>query len=185
MMNIHKASLLAAGVLLSALAGPSLVMAASDQTTVTITGTVLDNTCTLTGSEEGLSFALSPVSVRDFGDAVGSPVEEVVIPVEFKDCGGGTKGVTVKVSGESAGSTSAFKNTLDGDTSSDGASGVGINFYDTDGTLIPSGSDASAKEQTFGSEGITLNYKASYTKVADEVKAGQLNTVITLYFTYV
>lgn len=183
-MKMNKMGLLSVSMLLLTAAGlPHTAGAAEDHTTVTITGMVNDNTCTLTGAQNGLSFTLSPVSVRDFGAGAGNPVGEIDIPVEFTDCGSGTKGVTVKVTGASAGSTAAFKNTLDANGSG-GATGVGVNFYDTDGTQIEAGTDVAAAEQTFGSEGTTLHYKASYTKVADEVKAGSLSTVITLSFTY-
>lgn len=182
-MKTKKLRLLASGALVIALAGiPQLVMAAFDSATVNIKGYVKDKTCTLTGAGNVTEFTLPPVSVRDFKD--NGDIGNVDIPIEFKDCGIDTQGVTVKVSGELGGSAGAFKNTLDGDDSQGGATGVGINFYDTDGTtLIQAGSDVEAKDQAFTKE-TTLHYRASYTKVADEVKAGKVNTVITLTFTY-
>lgn len=161
-------------------------IAQTNTTNVTISSTVQEHTCTITGADDGgLTFELATVSVHDFDKAAGLPVGEVIIPIVFSDCVSGINGVTVKVTGESAGNTTAFKNTLDGNNSG-GATGIGVNFYDTDGkTLIPSGTDVSATEQKFAREGIKLNYKASYTKVSEEVSAGNLHAMLTLRFIYI
>jgi major type 1 subunit fimbrin (pilin) len=183
MIKNNKISLLAIVVLMNMMTNTAHALAASDQTTVTITGKVLDNTCTLTGAGENITFPLPFVSVRDF-NTENKKIGSVEIPIVFTDCGSGIQGVTVKVSGEPGGSAGAFKNTLDGDTSHDGATGVGVNFYDTDGTLIKAGSDVEATKQSF-SQDTTLYYEASYAKVADDIKAGLINAVITLSFTYI
>lgn len=183
-MKGKKAGLLATAVLMTVFAGGSHpAMAAGDSTTVQITGTVQDNTCTLTGAGETLTFKLNPVSVRDFGGSANITVGAVDIPITFSDCGSGTTGVTVKVSGTVAGNNGAFKNTLDGQPG--GATNVGVYFYDTDGTtLIAAGEDVGANKQQFTS-GTTLHYKASYVSLDQDVKAGQLNTAIKLIFTYI
>lgn len=155
----------------------SCPLMAADSTTVTIRGTVKANTCTVSPKVERL---LPPVSVRDFRGTAGTTLGTVEIPVTFKDCGGGTNGVKVKVSGTAAGNEGAFKN--DDEGTQGGATHVGVYFYDTNDKLIRAGS-SDAAEQKFTTD-TTLNYKASYVSLAPDVGAGTLKAVITLNFTY-
>lgn len=185
--KINRIFLLPLTVVLIVVTGiPLPGIAQTNSASLGITVTVQEHTCTITGADDGgLTFELATVSVHDFDKAAGQSVGEVIIPIVFSDCVSGINGVAVKVTGESAGNTTAFKNTLDGNDSG-GATGIGVNFYDTDGkTLIPSGTDVSATEQKFGREGITLNYKASYTRVSEKVSAGNLHATLTLRFIYI
>ncbi|PAO19171.1 fimbrial protein [Enterobacter roggenkampii] len=177
-MKVNKHFLLATAVLMTAFTGVSRPALAGDRTTVTITGTVRANTCTVGDTASG---ELAPVSVRDFKGVAGTPVGSANIPVVFTGCGNATKGVTVKVSGTAVGSDGAFKN--DDEGKEGGAKNVGVYFYDTDGTLIKAGTDVDAKAQSFTTD-TTLNYKASYVSTASDVGAGSVVATITMSFTY-
>lgn len=180
-MKTKKQNLLAMVVLMATVMGGShQALAAGDNTTVTITGTVRANTCTVGDTAKG---ELATVSVRDFKQTAGTVVGSVDVPVVFSDCGGGTTGVKVTVSGTAAGNDGAFKNANEGQEG--GAENVGVYFYDTDGTtLIKAGTDVAAKEQAFTTD-TTLNYKASYVSITDGVEAGSVLTMITMNFTYI
>lgn len=178
-MKTKKQRLLAVAVLMIGFAGVSHPAVAADSTTVTITGTVRANTCTVGDTAKG---ELAPISVRDFNQLAGTVVGSATIPVVFSDCGGGTTGVRVTVSGTAVGSDGAFKNANEGQDG--GAKNVGVYFYDTDGTtLIKAGTDVAAKDQAFTAD-TTLNYKASYVSTASDVGAGSVLTTITMNFTY-
>lgn len=152
---------------------------AGDTTTVTITGTVRANTCTV-GDEAQAE--LEPVSVRDFKNVAGTPVGSANIPVVFTDCSAETTGVKVKVSGTAVGTDGAFKNEDEGKEG--GAKNVGVYLYETDGsTLIKAGNNVDAEAQSFTTD-TTLNYKASYVSTASDVGAGSVLTIITMSFTY-
>ncbi len=178
-MKTKKQNLLAVVVLVTAIVGGSHPAVAGDSTTVTITGTVRANTCTVGDTAKG---ELDLVSVRDFKQTAGTVVGSANVPVVFSDCGGQTKGVKVTVTGTAVGNGGAFKNANDGQAG--GAKNVGVYFYDTDGTtLIKAGTDVAAKEQAFDTD-TTLNYKASYVSITDGVEAGSVLTTITMNFTY-
>ncbi|EFM19343.1 MULTISPECIES: fimbrial protein [unclassified Pantoea] len=178
-MKMKKQNLLTVMVLMAAVTAGNNLAVAADTTTVTISGTVRANTCTVGNKANG---DLAPISVSDFRQASGTVVGSAVIPVVFTGCGNGTTGVRVTVSGKAAGSGGAFKNDHDGQTG--GAKNVGIYLYDTDGTtLIKAGTDVAAKQQSFTTN-TTLNYKASYVSLTDKVEAGSVLTTITMNFTY-
>ena len=178
-MKTKKQGLVATAVLMTAFAGVNHPAVAEDSTMVTITGTVRANTCTVGDTAKG---ELAPVSVRDFNQVAGTVVGSAAIPVVFSDCGGGTTGVRVTVSGTAAGSDGAFSNANDGQDG--GAKNVGVYFYDTDGTtLIKAGTNVSASDQAFTTD-TTLNYKASYVSLTGDVGAGSVLTTITMSFTY-
>ncbi|HBM3061578.1 TPA: type 1 fimbrial protein [Klebsiella oxytoca] len=178
-MKVNKQIFFATAVLMIAFTGVIEPALAGDNTTVTITGTVRANTCTVGDTASG---ELAPVSVRDFEKTAGKVVGSATVPVVFSDCGGGTTGVKVSVSGTAAGSNGAFKNANDGVEG--GAKNVGVYFYDTDGSsLIKAGTSVAAKEQNFTTD-TTLYYKASYVAITDDVGAGSVLTTITMNFTY-
>lgn len=181
-MRTNKQVLFATAVLMTAvMGGEHTAVAASDNTTVKITGTVRANTCTVKNEAGG---SLGEVSVRDFKEA-GTVVGLADVPVEFTDCGGQTSGVTVKVTGVAAGSGGAFRNDNEANSVEGTAKNVGVYFYDADEghTQIKAGTDITAKEQKFDHDTI-LHYKASFVSITDSVGAGSLLTTITMSFTY-
>jgi len=151
---------------------------AADTATITITGRVLANTCTL--DNKTLSVELPTISTVDFGGAAGKEAGEVVVPVSFSNCGEDVKSISVKISGtpdpDDSGSR-VFKNSGTSD-------GVGVVLYDTDGIRFkPDGtSNAVAIKPNGGTA--SKEYKAKYRSTKSEVKGGTVSTVITATFTY-
>lgn len=183
-MKENKHFLLAMAVLMTAvMGGEHTAVAATDTTTVTITGTVRANTCTVGKTATG---ELGEVSVHDFNKAAGTIVGSADVPVKFADCGGDVKGVTVKVTGVAAGDGGAFRNDNEANSVEGTAKNVGVYFYDADDahTQIKAGTDVDAKKQEFTTD-TTLHYKASFVSITDSVEAGSLLATITMSFTYI
>lgn len=178
-MKTKKKGLVAIAVLMTAFAGVSYQTIAAESTTVVVSATVVSNTCAVGDTARG---ELAPVSVSAFGRTAGRVVGFTTIPVVFSDCGGGTKGVTVTVSGMAAGTGGAFRNENDG--RSGGARNVGIYFYESNGTaIIRAGTNVPAYTYTFFSNN-TLNYRARYVSLTDNVEPGSVLTTINMNFTY-
>jgi len=155
----------------------TLAVAATDTAVITIQGTVKDNTCTL--EQPAGAFNLPDVSLKDLKPAWTS-AGLINIPLKFKNCGSDTGEVSVSVSGQTTGSD-AFKNELEGQEG--GATGVGILFMDTDGSVIKSSSTSAQKQQLKPGDN-TLEYSASYRSIINNVTPGAVRTAITMKFTY-
>ena len=151
---------------------------AADTATITITGRVLANTCSL--DNKTFSVELPTISTVDFGGVAGKEASEVVVPVSFSNCGEDVKSIAVNISG-----------TPDPDDipgrvfkSSGTADGVGVVLYDSNGVKFnPNGSSNAVEIKPNGSTA-SKEYKAKYRSTKSEVKGGTVSTVITATFTY-
>lgn len=157
--------------------------AASDTATITITGRVLANTCTIDSGSATQTIQLDDISDRDIrGKGTTGGKKDVVI--KLTNCGAGASGVVVSASGsEDTDDASAFANVkaqADG-----GATGVGVYFFQTDGTtkFVPAGTAKQTSELTPSVDN-TLTYKASYVGTKDAVTAGDFSTVVNMTFEY-
>ncbi|MFP2423372.1 fimbrial protein [Pseudescherichia vulneris] len=154
--------------------------AASDSATITISGRVLANTCTIDSATATQKIDLPNISDRDI-KGVGKTGGEKEISIVLKDCGAAASSVVVTASGTAVTDYStAFAN-----TASDGAKGVGLFFYQTDGVkkFKPDGS-VQETSPLRSSEDNTLTYKAAYVGTEDTVTAGYFSTVVNMKFEY-
>lgn len=178
--NIKRATV-TTGVIAALVCGLSAnTYAASDSATITITGRVLANTCTIDSTSASQNIVLSDIADRDIKGA-GKTGGEKNIRIVLKDCGAAASNVVVTTSGTAdTDDTTAFAN-----TAADGAKGVGLYFYQTDGAkkFKPDGSveETSALRP---SEDNPLTYKASYVGTKDTVRAGDFSTVVNMMFKY-
>lgn len=164
---------------------PGSVSAASSPVEITVTGSIVDNTCTV---EKVQQVELVPVSLRDFG-TVGSTLGKKTVSVELKDCGKDiTRGVKITTRGivDTADNEGyAFKNTA---KSENAASGVGLRFYKSTNNNIPFKVNDTAGEFVSGltpNDQNTLNFAAAYV-VTDVVNlaAGNFSTTVNLTLAY-
>ncbi|AWF33356.1 fimbrial family protein (plasmid) [Klebsiella oxytoca] len=154
--------------------------AASDRATITITGKVLANTCTIDSASARQNITLPNIADRDI-KGVGKTGGETNISIALTDCGKAASNVVVTASGTpDAEDPTAFSNTV-----TDGAEGVGLYFYQTGGTekFKPDGSVRQTSPLTPSVDN-TLTYKASYVGTNDTVKAGGFSTVVNMTFEY-
>ncbi|SFT38252.1 major type 1 subunit fimbrin (pilin) [Kosakonia arachidis] len=168
---------------LMALMAAGATQAASDTATITITGTVLSNTCTIDSSSAVQNITLGAISDRDIkGKGTTGGKKDVVI--KLTNCGAGTSGVVVRASGTpDADDALAFANARVQE--SGGATGVGVYFFQTDGTtkFVPAGT-ITQTSSLIPSVDNTLTYKASFVGTKDAVTAGDFSTVVNMTFDY-
>lgn len=179
--KILKRATVTTGVIAALVCGLSAnTYAASDSAIITITGKVLANTCTIDEASAKQSITLSDIADRDI-KGVGKTGGEKNISIVLKDCGAAASNVVVTASGTpDDDDTTAFAN-----TATDGAEGVGLYFYQTDGStkFKPDGSAEETSALTPSADN-TLTYKAAYVGTKDTVKAGDFSTVVNMKFDY-
>lgn len=178
-MKLHKIRLLAVGYVIATMAGVnSSAMAASDTATITITGTVKDNTCTLDKSD--IPVTLPDVSIRDFAGEVDKEIESVSIPVSFSNCGSGSTNISVVVSGSDDSDSSSgkvFKNTGT-------ATGIGVVLYDANDTKFNTNGTTIGQLIDVKDGSATATYVAKYISTKNIITAGTVSAVLTAKFIY-
>lgn len=169
--------------LIALIAGASFLplsglQAATDSAKISVSGSIVDNTCTLDTATSDLNPVLDTISDRDMQTA-GTVKGEKSIKIVLKNCGKDTTGVQVKAAGTAdSDNDSAFKN-------SGTAQGIGLYFYKTDGETIFKPGDS--ENSTFTPDvdgGKTLTYKAAYVSTTDNPSAGDFKSEVDLTFTY-
>jgi len=157
--------------------------AVSDTATLTITGTVLANTCTLDSGSVKQSIKLDDIADRDIkGRGVTGGTKNIAITLT--NCGSAATRVLVTASGTPDDDNSAaFANTLS--KASNGATGVALYFFQTDGTtkFDPAGAVTQISTLKPLVDNI-LTYSASYVSTKDVVTAGAFSTVVNMTFDY-
>ncbi|KAB8312454.1 type 1 fimbrial protein [Erwinia endophytica] len=154
--------------------------ATTDTASITITGTVIANTCTIDNDSATQAISLTPIADRDI-KGVGTTGGAKKVNIVLKDCGEGASAVKVTASGEADGSE--FKNTYAG--TEQAATGGGLRFLETDSktAFTPDGKTTETSTLTPSSDN-TLIYTAEYVGTADKVTAGEFETVVNMTFEY-
>jgi type 1 fimbria pilin len=164
-----------ATLLLTALiaTGLSADAAEKDSATITITGTVLDTTCSFDNADHPI--ILDPVSSSDFITAGVKNTKSVPIALT---CGSDASSIRIRTSGTPAdGDDKAFKNTGT-------AKGVSLRLIDADDNIMePAGSSTTPTILEGTTHKGTHIFKAGYVKTGD-VKSGDFSSVVSLTFDY-
>lgn len=149
-------------------------------TAITITGSVVDNTCTLSPSTTSVTMTAARLSTLEGGQ--GSTAEPKTFDMSFTACGGSATSATITFSGQAdTDDTQVLANT----TSSNPAGGVGIALYDSDDTqlALSSGSaQAKAVDITTGSGSAT--YTLKYMATGATLTAGNVSATLNYTVTY-
>lgn len=152
--------------------------------TVTVTGRVVENTCTL--DKDNTPVTLDTVSARDVSK--GTDTAKKPFTVLLKDCGADATRVNIATSGEAdSGIADAF---INAETGGDAASGVALHFYSFDpptgtATLMkPDGSVAGASQELYPSSDSIMNFIAAYTGTNEKATAGKFRAVVNFKLTY-
>ncbi|KNC06507.1 fimbrial protein [Klebsiella sp. RIT-PI-d] len=147
---------------------------------VYITGTITDNTCTLSPDSENIMVSMGSVSNRQFYQAgAGAAYQQFTITLE--NCGSTASGVTVSFSGTP---DSQNPDLLALTAGADNASGVAIALYNDDKSPIPIG-DLSQRKTLIGGQSLAqLNFYARYVANGQAVVAGTANASATFILTY-
>ncbi|MDF2042167.1 MULTISPECIES: fimbrial protein [unclassified Pantoea] len=159
-------------------------VAASDPVAIKVTGSIVDNTCTINKAQ---AVELSPVSLRDF-EGNNSTLGFKVVDVELKECGTGiTRGVKITTAGNEDPADPnryAFKNA---DTGATAAKGIGLRFYKAaDGAQPFKVNDTDGVTNTSLTAGDnTLSFGAAYVVTnEDTLAAGSFSTTVNLTLAY-
>lgn len=122
LMKIEPAKLMLIGLLLACTTVNA--QAATDSAQVTVSATVVDNTCTPGWPSTGVQVNLERASLKDF-TGTGSIGASKPFQLLLKDCGSGATSVTV-----TAGGTPDTNNpALFANSAASGASGVGLGIF--------------------------------------------------------
>ena len=158
----------------------SNAVAVTDSATITINGKVLANTCTIDANSAKQDISLPNVSDRQI-NGVGKTAGSKDVIIILKNCGASSSKVLIKVYGTTdVNDATAFSNSV-----ANGAEGVGLYFYQTDGEtkFSPDGSVSESYNITPSSDN-SLTFKAIYVGTSDTIKAGDFSTVINMTFDY-
>ena len=178
---IQRATVMA-GVIATLVGGLSAnTYAAADNAEITITGKVMSTTCTIDSKSATQKVKLPDIVDRDIR-GVGTTGGETKFDIILKDCGDAADNVIVTASGKSysGADDSVFANSL-----TDGADGVGMYLYQTDGKtkFKPNGNVKETSKLTRLAD-VTLTYKAAYVGTKDSVRGGDFSTVVNMKFDY-
>lgn len=160
------------------------IAASEEPVAINITGTIINNTCTVDTNGSDLNPELAPVSARDL-KGVSTTAGQMDINIALKDCGKDiTRGIIVTADGTPDSSDPdgyAFMNSYTGEGA---ATGVGLRFYKTDKqTPFKTGSDTETiSGLTEGNN--TLTFAAAYVSTTDIPQAGKFSSQVNLTIEY-
>lgn len=147
---------------------------------VYVTGTITDNTCTLSPDSENIDVDMGTVSNRQFYQA-GDGSAWQPFAIDLQNCGSTVSGVTVSFSGTANGRNADLLALVEG---ADDAAGVGIGIYDKDKNLIPLGQESEVMALSSGQASAHLQFYARYIADGSAVTAGTANASATFILAY-
>lgn len=147
---------------------------------VYVTGSITDNTCTLSPDSENIDVDMGSVSNRQFYQA-GDGSAWQSFTINLQNCGSTASGVTVSFSGTADGRNTDLLALTEG---ADDASGIGIGLYDKDKNLIPLGQESEVMALTSGQASANLQFYARYIADGSKVVAGTANASATFILAY-
>lgn len=148
--------------------------------TVNISGTITDNTCTVSPDSTDFTVTMGNVASKQFKQAGdGSRYEHFSINLE--KCGDVASGVTATFNGAK---DSQNTDLLAIPSVTGGASGMGIAIYNQDKSLIPLGKDSMQMALTPNQASVSIGFYARYIADGGEVTTGTANASATFILTY-
>lgn len=155
-------------------------IALADDASVNISGTILDNTCSVSPDSQDKQVSLGNISSKQFqkmGD--GSPVQVFVINLE--KCSTQVSNITVSFTG-----LADSKNTdlLALDAGSGNASGLAVGIYDASRNLVPVGKPSGNYTIQPGQANVALKFFARYIATENTVTSGNATATTTFVLNY-
>lgn len=153
---------------------------ADEGVSLNITGTVRDNTCSVSSDDQSKNVSLGEVSSRQF-EKVGdmSPVQPFTLLLE--KCSAEINGVTVVFSGQTDPDNPQI---FAIDNGAGNASGIGVGIYDQSRTLLPVGETSVSYSLPPGQTSLSLQFYARYIATKDHVVSGNANATATFVVNY-
>lgn len=153
---------------------------ADDSSGLSLEGTVKDYTCTFVGT----SVKLDTVMRREFAGK-GSVLGVKSLNIGLKSCGAEVGKLKITVHGEvTTEDEYAFRNKSTGTGS---ASGVGLYFYQSDGSsrFRPDGTIIQNVTMLIPSADIILQFRAGYVALLENPVAGSFGAVVNIHLEYI
>lgn len=147
---------------------------------VYVSGTITDNTCTLSPDSENIDVEMGSVSNRQFARA-GDGANWQPFAINLENCGSTASGVTVSFSGTANSHDPHLLALTPGDGN---ATGVAIGLYDNNKTAIPLGDDSASQPLSSGQASVHLQFYARYIADGEAVAAGTANASATFVLAY-
>jgi len=178
-MNITRK--VVAGLVTMVMAGINapLTLASNDPVSVTITGKIIANTCTLDSTS--VIVPLGSIALREL-QTMGKTSSLKSFNLDLKECGDAAKSVNVTVKGIADEQNSqALALTSAGDSA---AQGVAIYLLDKDKNLLPINDEASASYNLVAGNKNLLLFYAQYVATTDNPRAGEAKSSASIYLDY-
>lgn len=159
--------------------------AASDTATITITGKVLANTCSIDSSSATQTITLPTISDRDITGIGAIDSAKTAVPIILRNCGATATSVVVNTSGKAHGVTPELFDNIIASNTAGRAGGFGIYFYHTNGSdlFFPNGSSRETIRLTPSVDNI-LTFYATYGVATASVTPGNISAVVNMTFDY-
>lgn len=148
--------------------------------TITVTGSIVNKTCTVSSDSTVLLVTFGSVSRKTFARA-GDGTRYEPFTVNLENCGAGASHVTVTFNGEVDSHDPSLLAIEQGDA---GASGVGIALYDREKNLIPMNSPGGGTDLVPNQASVALLFYARYLANGDAVSAGPARASATFTLNY-
>lgn len=147
---------------------------------VYVSGTITDNTCSLSPGSENINVSMGAVSQRQFY-RVGDGSAWQSFAIDLQNCGSTASGVTVSFSGAADSRNMDLLALTAGESD---ASGIGIALYDLNKTLIPLGQKSDVTTLSPGQAAAHLQFYARYLADGGVVATGDANASATFILAY-
>lgn len=147
---------------------------------VNISGTITDNTCTVSPDSKDFTVKMGNVPSKQFYQA-GDGTRYEPFFIHLEKCGGAASGVTVSFSGPKDNRNSDLLAIPSGNGN---ASGMGIGIYNQDKSLIPIGSNSIQTKLTPNQPSVSISFYARYIADGGVVTTGTANAAATFTLTY-
>lgn len=148
--------------------------------TVNITGSILDNTCSVSSDSKNISVVLGNVDSRQF-DTAGAGARYEPFTIHLENCGAAASRLRVTFSGIADAASPQLLAVTAGTGS---AQGVGIGIYDTSKTLIPLNTAGEDTPLTANQSSVSLPFFARYVADGQTVTTGPANATTTFSLAY-
>lgn len=148
--------------------------------TVNISGTIADNTCTVSQDSKNMTVSMGTVGSKSFA-RTGDGTAYQPFSISLEKCGGAASRVSVTFSGVA---DSANRDLLALDGGAGYATGMGVGIYDSEKNLIPLNQSGEETTLTASQASVTLNFFARYVASGTTVAAGMANASATFMLTY-
>jgi type 1 fimbria pilin len=148
--------------------------------TVNITGSITDNTCSVSAASKNMTVSMGNVSSKIFYRA-GDGTAYRAFSISLEKCGGAASHVSVTFAGTTD-SQDASLLTLTGGAGA--ATGMGVGIYDKDKNLIPLNTSSEGEDLVPNQASVTLSFYARYVANGATVASGIANATGTFKLTY-